>query len=222
MSLHRLLFCVPAGLLFVGCPAKVATIDVVPARVSFDSEAATKTPTVGLKDSDGNVLEDTDKVPAWTSKDPAIATVDAAGVVKPVGSGATTVTAAIDEASGTAAVDVVLLKRIQLQNPVMVTVVGAANDALVLNFINERGEPIVVDAARAKKWPVEWKTADAAVASVDENGVVRGIAAGTTTLIVAVNELKAEMTITVNPAPEVIDPNAPAVPVPEGPQKPSP
>ncbi len=221
MMIQRLSYRLPAALLvsfaslLAGCPAKVAVVEVTPQKVSFDTESATKPLTVTLKDADGALIEDA-KPATWSSKDPAIASVGADGVVKPVGTGSTTITATVDEHSGTAAVDVLLLKRIQLQSPAMVVVVGTPSDALALNYMNERGEPVVVDAALAK-WPVEWKTTDAAIATVSDKGVVLGVAAGSTMLHVTVNELKAEMSITVNPAPEVA-PNV--VPVPEPTQKP--
>lgn len=213
MFLKRLLLVLPAGLMLAGCPAKVASVDVTPAKISFDSEAATKPLTATAKDADGAAIEES-KPATWTSKDPAVATIGPDGIVKPVGTGSTTITATIDEASGTAAVDVLLLKRIQLQTPAMVVVVGAPSEALALNYMNERGEPVVVDAALAAKWPATWKTADTAIATVDSKGVVTGVAAGSTMLLVTVNELKAEMTITVNPAPDAaVVPPVPTEPV---------
>lgn len=200
--LRRLFAVVPAVVVLSACPAKVASIEVAPAKLSFDAEAASKPLTATLKDADGAAIEQGDKVIAWTSKDPAVATVDANGAVRPAGSGTTIVTAAYEEVSGTAAVDVVLLKRIQLQSPAMVLVVGTPSDALALNFMNERGEPIAIDAEKGPKWPIVWKTADPAIASVNEKGVVTPVSPGSTTLTVEANELKAEMTITVNPAPE--------------------
>ena len=211
MMLKRLCLCLPAAFVLAACPAKVASVEVTPAKVSFDSEAATRTLAATLKDADGAVIEE-QKPTTWASKDPAIATVGADGIVKPVGTGSTVVTATVDEVSGTAAVDVLLLKRIQLQTPAMVAVVGVPNAPLTLNYMNERGEPVVLDAAAQAKWPAEWKTSDAAVATVDAKGVVTGVAAGSTMLHVVVNELKAEMSITVNPAPDTVV--APVVPEP--------
>ena len=203
MMLKRLCLCLPAAFVLTACPAKVASVDVLPSKVSFDSEAANRNLSVTLKNADGAAI-DGQKPTTWTSKDPAVAMIGPDGIVKPVGTGSTTITATVDEVSGIAAVEVLFLKRIQLQTPAMVVLAGVPTDPLVLNYMNERGEPVVMDAAATAKWPSAWKTADAAVATVDSRGVVTGVAAGSTTLHVVVNELKAEMSITVNPSPDAV------------------
>lgn len=219
MHLHRCFLALTAAVMFAGCPAKVATIELAPPAVSFDSDATTKTIVATLKDGDGADIAE-ERPLTWTSKDPAVATVDK-GVVKPVGSGATEVTVSVEGVTATAKVDVVLLKRIQLQTPAMVLVAGSPAEKLALNFMNERGEPI--DAAKAAKWKPVWKVADAAVATVDDTGTLTAVAAGSTTLTVTVNEFNTEMKITVNPAPDAAAvPGAPApgAPAPAAPAKP--
>jgi uncharacterized protein YjdB len=206
MHLHRRFLALTAIVMIAGCPAKVATIELAPPALSFESDATTKTIVATLKDGDGADIAE-ERPATWASKDPAVATVDK-GVVKPVGSGSTEVTVTVEEATATAKVDVVLLKRIQLQTPAMVLVAGSPAEKLALNFMNERGEAI--DAAKAAKWKPEWKIADTAVATVDATGTLIAVAAGSTTLTVTVNEFNTEMKITVNPAPDA----APVEPVP--------
>jgi uncharacterized protein YjdB len=210
MHLHRSLLALTAAVMFAGCPAKVATIELAPPALSFDSNATTKTIVATLKDGDGADIAE-ERAVTWTSKDPAVATVDK-GVVKAVGSGATEVTVTAEEVSAVAKVDVVLLKRIQLQTPAMVLVAGSPAEKLALNFMNERGEPI--DAAKAAKWKAAWKVTDAAVATVDDSGTLTAVAAGSTTLTVTVNEFTTEMKITVNPAPDAAPAPTPGEPVP--------
>ncbi len=208
-------FVLPLSLFVVvaaGCPAKVASVEIAPAKVELKSDAETKKLTATAKDKDGVAIEEERPV-TWKSADPAVATVDATGTVKPAGSGATTITATIEEQSATASVGVTLIKRMQLPSPAMVVVATVASEALTVNFMNERGEPVDVKDAK-----VTWKTADPAIATVSDAGVVMGVAAGSTLLTAEAKELKAEMTVTVNPAPEPVPVETP----PEDPKKPTP
>ena len=190
-----------------GCQAKVAAIDIAPQKLEIRSDAESKKLSATPKDKDGAAIEEERPV-TWKSGDPAVATVDATGTVKPAGSGNTTITATIEEISANVPVTVVLLKRIQLPSPAMVVIAGVPSESLTVNFMNERGEPIEVKDAK-----VTWKTNDAAIATVSDTGVVTGVAAGSTLLTAESKELKAEMTVTVNPAPEPVPaPDAPVDP----------
>lgn len=208
-------FVLPLSLFVVvaaGCPAKVATVEVAPAKVELKADSESKKLTATAKDKDGVAIEEERPV-TWKSADPAVATVDAAGLVKPAGSGTTTVTATIEEQSASANVSVTLIKRMQLPSPAMVVVATVASEPLTVNFMNERGEPVAVKDAK-----VTWKTADPAIATVSDTGVVTGVAAGSTLLTAESKELKAEMTVTVNPAPEPTPVETP----PEDPKKTTP
>lgn len=201
-----------AVIVVAGCPAKVASVEVSPPKVELRADNQTKQLSATVKDAAGNVLEG-ERVTTWKSADNAVATVDMTGKVKPAGSGATTITVTIDEQSATVPVSVILLKRIQLQSPAMVIVAGTPSEALVLNFMNERGERIEPEGQKAT-----WKTTDPAIATVTDAGVVTGVAVGSTLLTAQVGELKAEMTLTVNPPPEPV-PAVPPEPAPPEPKK---
>lgn len=193
------------------CQTKVETVEVAPAKVSFDTDIATKTLTVVIKDADGAILEEPRPM-TFSSRDPGIAKVDTAGVVKPIGTGKTVITVTVEEKTTTATVEVVLLKRIQLQTLALVLQAGTAGEPLRLDYMNERGEVLDVDLAKRPTWKSAWTTGDTAVATVTDAGVVTGVAAGTTTLVASVGDLKAEMKLTINPAPE---PEPAPAPVPE-------
>lgn len=206
------LFVVPFVVVAAGCPAKVASVEVAPPKVELKADNESKKLTATAKDKDGAAIEDERPV-TWKSADPAVATVDGNGVVKPAGSGQTTITATIEEQSATATVGVTLIKRMQLPSPAMVVVATVASEPLRVNFMNERGE--LVDVKDPK---ITWKTADPAIATVSDTGVVTGVAAGSTLLTAEAKELKAEMTVTVNPPPEPV----PVEPPPsEDPKKPT-
>ena len=206
----------PAAMVLVftvgaACQTKVETVEVAPAKVLFDSDIAMKNLTVILKDADGAILEEPRPM-TFTSRDPGIAKVDAVGVVKPIGTGKTVITVTVEEKTTTSNVEVVLLKRIQLQTLALVLEAGTAGEPLRLDYMNERGEVLDVDLVKRPTWKAAWATGDTAVATVTDTGVVTGVAAGTTTLVASVGDLKAEMKLTINPAPE---PEPAQVPVPE-------
>ncbi|MBM4281579.1 MAG: hypothetical protein FJ137_12740 [Deltaproteobacteria bacterium] len=198
-----------------GCQAKVATVEITPANFSFRSESQSQRLTATPKEEDGAAIEGERPV-TWASADPAVAAVDAQGLVKPIGSGKTTITATIEERTATATVDVLLTKAIRLPSLAAVVLVGKPSEAYAVAFTNEKGEPITPDASVGK---VTWKTENPAVATVSDEGVVTGLTPGSTTLTVATKELKAEMTVTVNPAPEgaAVDGATPPAPAPPGP-----
>ena len=185
------------------CETKIASIDITPPKVELKADNESKQLSATPKDKDGTAIED-ERVAVWKSADPAVATVTATGLLKPAGSGSTTVTATIEEVSASVPVSVVLVKRMQLPSPAMVLVAGVPSEALTVNFMNERGERIEMDAK------VRWKTSDPAIATVTDAGVVTGVVAGSTLLTAEAKELKAEMTVTVNPAPEAVPVPVPA------------
>ena len=197
----------PLLLVLAACPAKVATLEVTPAKVSMKIEADSKQLTATPKNEAGEVIE-TDKAIAWTSSDPAVASVDpATGKVKPTGSGKATITAKIDEVSGTAAVDVLFLKGMKLESPAIVIKVGAPNAPLKAAFSNEKGEMI-----ETKGQQIEWKTADPNIATVGPDGAITGVAPGSTTVSARLEALSADVAVTVTPAADALDaaPEAPA------------
>ena len=115
------------------------------------------------------------------------------------GSGSTTITATIEQTSATATVDVLLLKALRLPSLAAVVVVGVPSEPVGVVFTNEKGEQVTPAGDDGK---VTFATADAAVATVSPEGVITGVAAGSTKLTATAKDLKAEMVITVNPAPE--------------------
>lgn len=177
--------------LLAGCPAKVASVEVAPTKLSFKSENDQKVLKATAKDEGGTALAD--KVPVWKSSDPAVATVSSDGSVKAAGSGKATITATIEELSGTATVEVQLLKSIKLEAPAIVVTIGTPAPPLRVSLMNERGEPINVADAK-----IAWKTSDAAIATIAADGTVSGVAPGSTLLVASINDLKAEAAVTVN------------------------
>ena len=131
---------------------------------------------------------DSNEKPSWTSGNTAAATVDADGNVTGVAVGSATVTGTvIDGASTTITVTVVAQEidadtiTISAQN--LTVAVGATQQiAYVLTPANATEKPT-------------WTSANAATATVDANGVVRGVAVGTTTVT---GKLKNNQSATIN------------------------
>ncbi len=106
----------------------------------------------------------------WTSSDPAVATVDAGGVLTPVGVGSALITGSALDGSGLSATIRVHVKQ------------KAAQILLSDSFLElEIGESVALNAelSPAGSWggPVLWKSSGNAV-SVDDAGVVEAIKAG--------------------------------------------
>ena len=177
------------------CTPKVATVDVAPKELTIKSEAEVKSLTASAKDKNGKDIDLGDKKATWTSADPAVAIVDADGKVKPAGSGKTSITAKIDEASGSANVTVKLVKGIKLESPAVVVKVGTPHPPLKVAFTNEKGEMLDVKDAK-----VEWKTADPNIATVGPDGTINGVNAGSTTVSARMDALHQDVAVTVNPA----------------------
>jgi uncharacterized protein YjdB len=197
-----------------GCEPKVASIEVAPAKVTFSSAAETKTLVVTIKDSDGNPIEGARPV-TWAIADQNVARVDEKGNVKAAGTGTTTVTATVEEQSAKATVEVVILKQIQLQSIALVVVAGTSSEPIRMNFMNERGEPLSPDFDKQPAWKPTWRSGNDAIATVNGDGVITGVSAGTTVITATVGELKAELTLTVNPPPDAPPPTGETPPSPE-------
>ena len=127
---------------------------------------------------------------AWSSADPAVVSVDSTGLVRAEGSGATTVMATAGSASGSASVSVT-----QSASSVMVTPPEASigpGDTLRLaaQALDANGHPVVGAE-------FSWSSSDESVATVDGSGLVRGTAAGATTITAAAGHLHGTSEITV-------------------------
>jgi uncharacterized protein YjdB len=178
--------------LFVGCQAKVATVEVTPAKIELTAEKSSEQLAFAAKDAKGNKIE---KAPAgtWSTSDDKVATIDATGKLTAVGSGSAEVAAKVGEITGKAAVTVVLVKGLKLEPATLAVTVGGEPAKLTAVFTNEKGEPVTTDKA------VTWTVKDPAIATVAD-GAITGVAAGTTELEAAAGELKATAQVTVTAA----------------------
>jgi len=151
----------------------VATVTVAPATASVATTQST-TLTATLKDAAGNVL--TGRTIAWTSSNPLVATVSAAGVVTGVLPGSVTITATSGGQSGTSAVTVTLLPVATVTvSPSSATVLIGATTQLTATTKDLLG---TVLTGR----DIAWTSSNSAVATVSSTGLVTGVATGSVTI----------------------------------------
>jgi len=116
----------------------------------------------------------------WKSSKPGVATVDENGVVTSVATGTTTITCkdTVSGKSATCKVTVKYLKITSLKLPKTATISIDAGEAL--------GKTLeltpTINPANPYAANLTWKSSKPGVATVDENGVVTSVAAGTTTI----------------------------------------
>ena len=122
----------------------------------------------------------------WTTSDPAVATVSANGQVTGVSAGEAVITAtAKDNEYLTASYSV------RVAVPVEKITVWGETDTLLLGKEPELAEAVLgfsVEPEDAYFQTVSWSSSDETIATVDETGIVRGIAPGTVTITAQSNE----------------------------------
>ena len=177
--------------------------DVPVTGVSLDRTAAslnvggmvTLTATVSPSDA-------TNKGVTWSSDDETVATVEN-GVVTAVGEGTATITVITDDGNHTATCEVTVT-----EDTIEVTGVTLDNSEMTLYTDGRTGElTATVSPSNATNKGVTWGSSNPSVATVDENGVVTPVSAGTATITVTTVDggLTASCTVTVKDvAPERI------------------
>ena len=154
-------------------PAPVATVTVAPPSASVVS-GSTQQLTATTSDSAGNVLSG--RSVSWSSGAPAVATVNArTGLVSAVSSGVATITATSEGQSGTSTITV---------TPVPVAAVSVSPpSASVVVGNTQQLSAVTKDSTGATLTgrTVTWSSNNAA-ATVDANGLVAAVSAGTATI----------------------------------------
>ena len=123
-----------------------------------------------------NPTDASNKSVTWSSSDAAIATVNDNGVVTGIKAGTAIITVATVDGDFTATCAVTVLQP--------VTGISLDRTAVTLNTTETYTLVANVNPVDASNKSVTWSSSDAAIATVDENGVVTGIKAGTATITV--------------------------------------
>jgi Big-like domain-containing protein/Regulator of Chromosome Condensation (RCC1) repeat protein/regulator of chromosome condensation (RCC1) repeat-containing protein len=159
------------------CPQPAASITITPSSATLAAYATTEL-VATMRDAAGRVVSNPSF--EWTSDAPAVATVDAAtvdgGRVTGLVPGNATITAKQGTVQGTALVTVTA-------SPVTVTV-GPDTATIVVS-----GYAVLFDTLRRSDgqvvsgFPVTWTSENPAVATIDTNGLVKGISSGSTRVV---------------------------------------
>ena len=164
------------------------TIAVTPDTVVLTALGHTAQLTAEVRDQAGRAMEG---IPvAWSSADTTIAVVDPAGLVRAVRGGSVTVTATAGEASGGAHVAVRQSAGSVAVSPPMDSIALGDTLWLVAEAYDENGH--VVEGA-----VFTWSASDAAVATVDPSGLVRGAGEGTARITATAGDVSGMSEITV-------------------------
>ncbi|MCU1677288.1 MAG: Ig domain protein group 2 domain protein, partial [Frankiales bacterium] len=159
-------------------PAPVASVSVslnAPTIVVGQSTQANAV----LKDGTSAVL--TGRVVTWTSSDPLVATVTATGYVSAVKAGSSTISASAEGKSGFAVVTTTA--PVTVPAAIASVTVSLATPSVLIGQTTQATVTLkdsngVVLTGRA----VAWVSSDASVGSVDQNGVVKSLKAGSVTI----------------------------------------
>ena len=165
----------------------VASVTVSPASATLVEGESTQFD-ASVRDEGGQTLAD--RVVAWATSDPTIATVSATGLVTGVAAGTARISATSEGKSDTATVTV---------NPVPVASVSVSPaSASVLVGATTQLTATVRDGAGTTLTgrTVTWATSAAAVATVSSAGLVTGVAAGTATITATSEGVSGTATIT--------------------------
>jgi trimeric autotransporter adhesin len=171
----------------------VATeVEVSPADANLTFIGASAQLEATVRDQQGDPI--TGAEVTWSTSNPSVASVSATGEVEAVGNGTATITASSGDVSGSADITVE-------QEPnaieadtseVLLAAVGQTSQVEV-TVEDEGGTPI--EGAE-----ISWTSSDQAVATVDSDGVIEAVGAGTAIITATSGDLTVEIEVVVQPA----------------------
>ena len=169
-------------------PLRPTTISVSPAMAEFTAVGETVQLSAEVRDQNGQVMDGV--TVTWASSAAGVAKVDAAGLVTAAGNGTATITATAGTVSGSAAVTVD-------QDVRGVEVLPAADTVSAGDTLRLTAEAWDPNGFTVPGVEFTWSSSDAAIATVDGSGLVRGIAEGAATITAASPSVQGTAGITV-------------------------
>ena len=191
------------ALVFIGCGEEGS---VNPTKITVTASKTTLTidETVTLK-ANVEPADATDKSVTWQSSDDSIAAVNNAGVVKGNAVGTVTITATskVDETvKGTIEI------KVEAAEDILPTALSVWGNSSTVIIGYDAEFYITYTPSNTTLKAVTWESSDTSIATVDENGVVKGLKAGTCKIIatsVAASGVSGEREITVKEAIDITD-----------------
>ena len=169
-------------------PSRAAAITVAPDATRLTALGATAQLSAEVRDQNGQAMPGA--AVTWSSSSAGVAAVDAAGLVTAVGNGSASITASAGAVSGSAAVTVAQEASAVLVSPAADTVPVGDTVRLAAQVRDANGHAL-------EGASFVWSSSDPSVATVDESGLVSGVARGTTTITAVSGDLQATSEITV-------------------------
>ena len=170
-----------------------ATVVVSPDSLDFDAFGDKATLAAVVSDRNGHEI--TGAAVNWLSGNTAVAVVDGAGRVEPVGNGAATITASSGPASGTAAVTVEQVAVAVTVSPDSLNFDAFGDTATLAAVVSDRNGYEIEGAA------VAWSSGDTAVAVVDGGGRVESAGNGAAIITAASGTVSATAAVAVSQVP---------------------
>ena len=168
-----------------GSPDPVAPIPssvlVSPATLTLASLGDTVRLAAEVRDRNGTVMPTA--TVTWSSDPPAVASVDAAGLLTAVANGSATITARAGSVVGTSAVTVQQAPESIVLSPDSVTFQAVGDTATIVARVTDANGHEVAGAM------VAWASRDPSVATVDSTGLVTAIRSGSTEVTATVGSL---------------------------------
>lgn len=170
-----------------------ASVTITPATLTIDP-GATLGLTATVKDAAGNVLPN--RPVTWTSSAPTVATVSSAGVISGVAQGSTTISATHDGKTGTAVVTV----NASTPSPAQTVTVTLGSPTLDVSQTTVATAQ-VRDASGTliTGRPIAFASSNALVATVNGNGLVTAVSAGTVSISATIDGKTGYAGLTVTP-----------------------
>lgn len=184
-----------AGGKTANCMVDVAmkVVPVTSVSLSNTSIALTETETFQLT-ATVNPSNATDKTVTWSSSNPTVATVSGNGLVTAVKEGSATITAKAGDKTATCKVSVA-------QKVIAVSSVTLNKTSLSLTEQDTFQLTATVNPSDATDKTVTWTSSNYSIATVDGNGLVTAVAAGSATITAQAGDKRATCTVTVNKKP---------------------
>ena len=180
-------------------PVVLVSIGITPNPIAI-SVGGRQPMTVTGTYSDGTTADVT-RSAVFYSRDPAIAPVDATGLVAGSAAGSTVLTAVVSGVSGTASVSVTaaqpVLTSIEVIPDIISVVVGDQQQTAVIGTYSDGSTADVTNSAT-------FRSSDTALATVDAAGLVTGVAAGQATVTATVDGLNDTVRVQIAVAPVVL------------------
>lgn len=172
-------------------PVSVASVTIAPASLSLVA-GETGALAATCRDANGTAL--VGRAITWSSDAPAVATVDAAGLVRGVAPGSGIVTAACEGRTATAPVAVSAAPVATVSVSPATATLGAGGTTQLTATARDASGNVVAQ-------PVTWSSSSAAVATVSSTGLVSGVASGSATITATASGRTGTATITVTAPP---------------------